>query len=424
MMYELTLSLRYLKSRRRQTFISLITVISMGGVAVGVMVLIVVLAVMSGFETSLKEKLLGINSHIWVLPQMVGRLEAYQNVISQITTLPQVTLASPFTTNEVMLMTNGRVAGTIVRGVDPTQKSQVANFSQYFHGPNLHSLQPPASNQDPQATPVRNIILGRDLARHLGVSEGDVLTMNAPLGMLTPAGILPNMRRFTVTGTFETGMYEYDSKLALISLQQAQEFFDLENTVHGIEVKVQDIYRVPEVTERIQSLLGPTFWTRDWMQMNRNLFSALRQEKVLMFIILVLIILVAAFNIVSTLAMMVMEKNADIAILKAMGARHFGIYKIFVMEGLIIGLVGTVLGTVAGLVFAANLQAIAGWVEQTLGIIVFHPDVYPVDQLPVQIHAPDMALIMVTSVCISLLATLYPAWNASRLDPVVALRYE
>lgn len=424
-MYELALSLRYLKSRRRQTFISLITVISMGGVAVGVMVLIVVLAVMSGFETSLKEKLLGINSHIWVLPQLVGRLEAYENVITQITALPQVTLASPFTTNEVMLMTNGRVAGTIVRGVDPTHKAQVADFSQYFHGPNLHSLLPSASsNQEPNTALPRNIILGRDLARHLGVSAGDVLTMNAPLGMLTPAGILPNMRRFTVTGTFETGMYEYDSKLALISLQQAQEFFDLDNTVHGIEIKVHDIYRVPEVTERLQALLGPAFWTRDWMQMNRNLFSALRQEKVLMFIILVLIILVAAFNIVSTLAMMVMEKSADIAILKAMGARNFGIYKIFVMEGLIIGLVGTVLGTAAGLAFAANLQTIASWVEQTLGIIVFHPDVYPVDHLPVQIHAPDIALIMLTSVCISLLATLYPAWNASRLDPVVALRYE
>ena len=260
MIYELTLSLRYLKSRRRQSFISLITVISMGGVAVGVMVLIIVLAVMSGFETSLKEKLLGINSHLWVLPQVAGRMEAYQNVISQLSVVPQVTVASPFTTNEVMLMANGRVAGTIVRGVDPTQKSQVADFSPYFHGPDLRSLLPPAlSPQDAQAIPARHMILGYDLALHLGVAEGQVLTMHAPLGMLTPAGILPNMRRFTVTGTFKTGMYEYDSKLALISLQQAQDFFDLDDAVHGIEVKVQDIYRVPEVVEHIKSLLGRPF---------------------------------------------------------------------------------------------------------------------------------------------------------------------
>jgi lipoprotein-releasing system permease protein len=256
------------------------------------------------------------------------------------------------------------------------------------------------------------------------VFPGQTVLVNSPLGLLTPAGILPNVRRFTVTATFETGMYEYDAKLALVALDQAQEFFDLGDTVHGIEVKVADIYRVHEVSEAIRRLAGPSFWTRDWMQMNRNLFAALRQEKVLMFIILVLIILVAAFNIVSTLVMLVMEKRADIAILKAMGARRWSIGKIFVVEGLIIGVCGTIIGGLAGLVFTWNLQRISGAVERLLGIQFFPPDVYFLDQLPARINVLDISLIVLTAVCVSFLATLYPAWNASRLDPVVALRYE
>ena len=429
MSYELTVGLRYLKSRRRQTFISLITLISVGGVAVGVMVLIVVLAVMSGFETSLKEKILGINSHIWILPQTPGQLTGYRDIVVRVAALPHVTFAAPFTTNEVMLVADGHVAGTIVRGIDPSQADQMADLSSHIRGEDLRKLlaPPPTRVQDeapPTAAASRGIVLGKELARHLLVYPGQQVMVTSPLGVLTPAGILPNMRGFTVTGTFDTGMYEYDAKLALMSLRQAQDFFELEDTVHGIEVKIDDIYRVHEVTKAINALLGPAFWTRDWMQMNRNLFAALTQEKVLMFIILVLIILVAAFNIVSTLIMMVMEKHADIAILKAMGARNAGIYKIFMLEGMIIGVVGTVLGGIGGLVFAWNLQTIAGVVERLLGIQFFSPDVYFLDKLPVQIHTMDIALIVLTALGVSFLATLYPAWNASRLDPVVALRYE
>ena len=428
MTYELVVSLRYLKSRRRQTFISLITLISVGGVAVGVMVLIVVLAVMSGFETSLKDKILGINSHIWILPQTPGRLEGYQDIVARVAALPHVTLAAPFTTHEVMLVAEGHVSGTIVRGIDPGHTAQVAELSHHMHGQELRTLlEPPPRPQDEvPATPAvsRGIVLGKELAHHLLVFPGQQVMVTSPLGVLTPAGILPNMRGFTVTGTFDTGMYEYDAKLALMSLRQAQDFFELGDAVHGIEVKVDNIYRVREVAEAISGLLGPAFWTRDWMQMNRNLFAALRQEKVLMFIILVLIILVAAFNIVSTLIMLVMEKHADIAILKAMGARNASIYKIFMLEGMIIGVVGTVLGGLGGLVFAWNLQTIAGVVERLLGIQFFSPDVYFLDKLPVQIHGVDVALIVLTAICVSFFATLYPAWNASRLDPVVALRYE
>ena len=428
-MYELFVSLRYLKSRRRQGFISLITMISVGGVAVGVMVLIVVLSVMSGFETTLKEKLLGINAHLWVLPQRVGQLQGYRDLASRIETIPRVQHATPFTAHEVMLMADGRVAGTIVRGIDPNDRSQAKDFARLFEGRDLTALlNPPASGREgadnggPQSAR-RGIVLGTELARTLRVEPGEQIILNSPLGILQPAGILPNVRGFTVTGTFETGMYEYDAKLALISLDEAQELFDLGEVVHGIEVRVDDIYRVREVAAAAETL-RPGVWTRDWMQMNRTLFSALRQERVLMFIILTLIVLVAAFNIISTLVMMVMEKTGAIAILKAMGASNRGIYRIFMIQGLVIGLVGMVIGTVAGLVLAWNLPAIATVIEGWLGIQFFPPDVYVIDQLPVEIRPFDVIAIVVTSVCVSFLATLYPAWNASRLDPVVALRYE
>jgi lipoprotein-releasing system permease protein len=424
MAFEWDISWRNLKSRRRQAFISLITVISMGGVAVGVMVLIVVLAVMNGFETSLQEKILGVNSHIWILPQSSQRVADYEDLVERVQALPHVTLAAPFTTHEVMLLADGRAAGTIIRGIDPSRRDQLADFQRHFHGQNLGQLLATKEADEPGAPPRRGIVLGQELARSLLVFPGQTVIVNSPLGMLTPAGIMPNLRRFTVTGTFETGMYEYDTKLALIALDQAQELFDMGDTVHGIEVKVDDIYRVREVAQEIRAALGPDFWTRDWMQMNRNLFAALRQEKVIMFIILVLTILVAAFNIVSTLVMMVMEKRADIAILKTMGARNASIRKIFMLEGLVIGAVGTILGGLAGLIFTWNLQTISGFVEHLLGIQFFPPDVYFINQLPSRIDVLDVGVIVATALVVSFLATLYPAWQASRLDPVVALRYE
>ena len=429
-MYELFVSLRYLKSRRRQGFISLITVISVGGVAVGVMVLIVVLSVMSGFETTLKERLLGINAHLWVLPQRAGQLQDYRDLTSRVETIPRVTNATPFTAHEVMLMAGGRVAGTVVRGIDPDERTRTADFARLFEGRDLKALLHPLVNDADGAasggsqSAGRGIVLGEELARSLRVSPGEQVILNSPMGILQPAGILPNVRGFTMTGTFVTGMYEYDAKLALISLDEAQELFDLGEMVHGIEVRVDDIYRVREVAEATESLLGPGVWTRDWMEMNRTLFSALRQERVLMFIILVLIILVAAFNIISTLIMMVMEKTGAIAILKAMGASNRGIYRIFMVQGLVIGLVGMVIGTIAGLVLAWNLPEIATTIEGWMGIQFFPPEVYVIDRLPVEIRSFDVIAIVVTSVCVSFLATLYPAWNASRLDPVVALRYE
>jgi lipoprotein-releasing system permease protein len=426
-MYELALSLRYLKSRRRHTFISLITVISIGGVAVGVMVLIVVLAVMTGFEQSLKDKILGINAHIWVLPQKTPYISGYRDLVAKIRALPHVTLAAPFTTHEVMLMADGRVAGTFLRGVDTNEPELLADLEPYFPGQDLRALltaESIAPSNGTDGAAARGIVLGEELARTLLAFSGQRLLVNAPLGVLTPAGILPNVRQFTMTGKFSTGMREYDSTLALIALDQAQAFFDMDEQVSGIEVKVDDVYRTPEIVRAIRDVVGPDFWPRDWMEMNRSLFAALQQEKVLMFIILVLIILVAAFNIISTLVMLAMEKQADIAILRAMGARRSSIRKIFIVEGTIIGGIGTCLGVLAGLVFTWNLPAIADGVGRLLGVQFFSPEVYFIDQLPAYVRPQEIGMIVATAVCISLLATLYPAWNAARLDPVVALRYE
>ncbi len=424
-MYELKISLRYLKSRRRQTFISLITVISIGGVAVGVMVLIVVLAIMSGFEQSLKDKILGINSHIWIMPQASRYIENYQEKVARIRALPHVTLVAPFTTHEVMLMADGKVGGTFLRGVDLSQPELLADLKRYFPDQDLKGLLTlEAIATDGEKPKPRGMVLGKELARNLLAFPGQQLLVNSPLGVLSPAGIIPNVRKFTVSGTFSTGMREYDNTLALVALDEAQSFFDLGDTVTGIEVKVDDVDRAREVAKAIRDELGPGFWTRDWMEMNSSLFEALKQEKVLMFIVLVLIILVAAFNIISTLVMMAMEKRADIAILKTMGARSSSIRKIFMIEGLLIGSVGTAVGAVAGLIFTWNIQAIAKGVGWLLGIELFSPKVYFIDQLPAHIRPVELVFIVGIAIVISFLAALYPAWNASRLDPVVALRYE
>jgi lipoprotein-releasing system permease protein len=252
----------------------------------------------------------------------------------------------------------------------------------------------------------------------------DTLQVISPLGNMTPMGMVPKMRRFAVVGIFQSGMYEYDNTLAYISIPVAQKFFDMGDRVTGIEIKTDDIYRVKEFAKEIRRILGFPFWTRDWMEMNRNLFSALRLEKIAMFIILVLIVLVAAFNIISTLIMVVMEKNKDIAILKSMGASSRGIMKIFLIEGLVIGVVGTSLGAALGLLAAFNLEKITDFVEHLFGFKILSSDVYYIDKLPSQVNPLDVTLILVTAISISLVATIYPSWRASKLDPAEALRYE
>jgi lipoprotein-releasing system permease protein len=268
------------------------------------------------------------------------------------------------------------------------------------------------------------IILGVELAKRLGVSLNDAIQVISPLGTMTPMGMMPKMKRFRVMGIFYSGMYDFDNTLAYISIVSAQKFLNMDSRVTGIEIKTSDVYKVKKIGKEIRQKLGFPFWTRDWMEMNRNLFSALKLEKVAMFIILVLIVLVAAFNIISTLIMVVMEKNKDIAILKSMGAPSKGILRIFIIEGGVIGVVGTFFGTVVGLATALNLEKVSGFVENLFGFKLLPSDVYYIDKLPSQVNPLDVGLIVMTAILISLLATLYPSWRASKLDPAEALRYE
>ena len=418
MNYEWFIGLRYLKAKRKQTFISIITVISIAGVMVGVMTLIVVLAVMNGFEKTLKEKILGTQAHIVVLKAGQEGIDQYDQVAREVEETRDVVSASPFIFSQVMLSSDSGVSGVVVKGIDPARVGKVTELAHYLKAGRLEDLQKPPAGELP------GIVLGVELAKHLGLSVGDPLQVVSPLGTITPMGMVPKTKRFRVVGIFQSGMYEYDTTLAYISLENAQKFFNLDGRVTGIEIKTDNVYGVKEIGREIRRKLGFPFWTKDWMEMNRNLFSALRLEKIAMFIILVLIVLVAAFNIISTLIMVVMEKNKDIAILKSMGTPARGILRIFIIEGLVIGVVGTAMGLIAGLAIALNLEKITGFVENLFGFKILSSDVYYIDRLPSQVNPYDVAWIVLTAILISLLATVYPAWRASRLDPAEALRYE
>ena len=418
MKYEWFIGLRYLKAKRKQTFISIITVISIAGVMVGVMALIVVLSVMTGFEKTLKEKILGTQAHLVVLKTSQEGMDQYDEVIRKTGEVKGVLAAAPFIFSQVMLSSGSSVSGVVLKGIDPDREGKVTELANNLKAGRLQDL------KEAQAGGAPPIILGVELAKHLSVSPGDSLQVISPLGTMTPMGMMPKMKRHKVVGIFHSGMYEYDNTMAYVSIETAQKFFGMESQVTGIQVKTGDLYRVKEIGREIRKKLGFPYWTRDWMEMNRNLFSALRLEKIAMFIILVLIVLVAAFNIISTLIMVVMEKHKDIAILKSMGASSKGILRIFMIEGLVIGVVGTTLGALLGLLAAFNLEKITGFVENLFGFKILASDVYYIDKLPSQVNGADVAIITGTAILISLLATLYPSWRASRLDPAEALRYE
>jgi lipoprotein-releasing system permease protein len=418
MRYEWFIGLRYLKAKRKQTFISLITVISIAGVMVGVMALIVVLAVMSGFEKTLKEKILGTQAHLVLLKTNQGGMEGYEEATKKVEEIKGVVSAAPFIISQVMLSSESNVFGVVLKGIDPDRVGKVTELAHNLKAGRLEDLKNRREGDLP------GIILGVELAKHLSVSVNETLQVISPLGTITPMGMMPKMKRFRIKGIFYSGMYEFDNTMAYVSIESAQKFFSMGDHVTGIEIKTDNIYKVKEIGGEIRREMGLSYWTKDWMEMNRNLFSALRLEKIAMFIILILIVLVAAFNIISTLIMVVMEKNKDVAILKSMGAPPRSILKIFIIEGGVIGVVGTILGTILGLGAAFNLEMITGFVENLFGFKILSSDVYYIDKLPSQVNPIDVVLIVVTAILISLLATLYPSWRASRLDPAEALRYE
>ena len=422
MSYELFISLRHLRAKRSQKFISLNTWISVGGVALGVMALIVVIAVMSGFGKDLRDKILGTNSHVVVTNITRTGMEDYEAIIEKVIKAEGVKAAARFILNQVMLTYGGNAIGVVVRGVDPVREAGVSDLEKNLVQGSLEMLGRPEKSAGKSRRD--GIILGKELARRLGLQRDDAVSMVAPASRVTPMGLIPKIKLFKVVGFFESGMFEYDSNLAFISISSAQKFFSMKGKVSGIEIQVEDIEQADQVAAEIQHSLGFPYYTRDWMQMNKNLFSALRLEKIVMFIILILIILVAAFNIVSTLFMVVMEKNKEIAIMKSMGASQSSIMKIFSYQGVIIGITGTVIGCVGGFTVVPNLNEIVGFIEDLFGITAFPSDVYYLDKLPSEIQYFDSFLIVVFSIVICFLASLYPAWRASRLDPVEGLRYE
>ena len=411
MSFETFIGGRYLRAKHKQAFISLITILSTAGVMVGVMALMVVIAVMAGFEADLKSRILGGQAHI-VIVRHGDEFYGYRDVIHTAESVDGVLAASPVIYHQVMLRSARGVSGAVLRGIDPDTAGSVIPTLRH-----LSLTSPDArakSDEDPLAAP--GIVLGKELARSLGVVKGDMIYLISPRGMLSPVGHIPAMKQFRVTGYFESGMYDFDGSFAYIHLKDAQRLLRMGDTVSGVEVRVNDIYRARDIADKVVSSLGWPYWAWDWMRKNKNLFTALKLEKTAMFVILTLIILVAAFNIASTLIMMVMGKTRDIAILKAMGATDASIRKIFVFKGMVIGIVGTALGVLCGSLLCMLLKRYS-IVELTGDIYYFTTN------LPVRLQLTDVLIIIGSALAICFIATLYPARQASRLDPVEGIRY-
>ncbi|MBA3016718.1 MAG: lipoprotein-releasing ABC transporter permease subunit [Proteobacteria bacterium] len=410
MSFEFFIGSRYLRTKQKQTFISLITILSIAGVTVGVMALIVVIAVMAGFESDLKSRILGVESHI-VIMRHNGPFSDYGNILEHVENTEGVEAATPFINSQVILRSSLSLSGAVLRGIDPDSADRVIKNLDKVSLKNLKET----DQRESTSIAMPAIILGKELAKNLGVMQGDPVYLISPMGMISPIGHIPTMKRFKVAGLFESGMYEYDRTLSYIHIKDAQKILRMGDSVNGIEVRVNDIYNARNIADRIVKKLGFQYWARDWMQMNQNLFSALKLEKTVMFIILALIVLVAAFNIASTLIMMVMEKTKDIAILKAMGATDKSIRKIFVFKGIAIGSIGTILGVCLGFILCTVLKYYQ--------FIELPGDVYYITTLPVKLELLDVVMIASAAMAISFLATLYPARQASKLDPVEAIRY-
>ena len=421
MRYELFISLRYLRAKRREAFISLITAISTIGVMIGVMTLNIVLSVMTGFEEDLRDRILGFNPHI-VLSSLSGATGDYNHLVEKARQVPGVVAAAPFIYSQVMVTSRQSVAGVLVRGLEPALASDVVDVVDHLKNGTIEGLGRPQQvtirdGAEERTVTLSGIIIGQELARQLGVIVGDPINVISPLNTTPgPLGMVPKVKRFVVTALFDSGMYNYDEGLMIMSLADAQSFFGLGERVTGIEVRVQDVYAAQAIARRLEATLGFPYRARDWTEINRNLFAALALEKTVYFIVLLLIVLVAAFNIIATLIMVVMEKRKDIAVLKSMGATSRSIGRIFVYKGLIIGVIGTLLGTLFGYGGC--------WLLDRYHFIELPKDVFYVSTLPVKIYPENFLMVGAASVVICLLATIYPARQAAGLAPVEVIRYE
>ena len=411
--YELFVGLRYTRAERTNHFISFISITSMLGIGLGVAALIVVLSVMNGFQKELRATILGVVSHVQVVG-LNGRLADWEAISSQSQDNPKVIASAPYVMAEGLLSRGRSVHGSIVRGILPEHEETVADIGKHMREGSLDTLE----------SGKYRVILGIDLARSIGASVGDRIMLIAPQGQVTPAGILPRLRQFTVTGVFEVNNYQYDSGLALVHLKDAQKLFRFDDAVSGVRLKVEELFLAPAVARELAEALPPDVYVSDWTRSHSNFFRAVEIEKRVMFIILLLIVAVAAFNIVSTLVMAVTDKRADIAILRTLGAAPGDIMKIFIIQGALIGTIGTVAGLLTGILVATNIDVIVPAIESALGLKFLAKDVYYINDLPSDLQMKDVIVIGVTAFILTLLATIYPSLRAARTNPAEALRYE
>ena len=411
--YELFVGLRYTRAKRKNHFISFISITSMLGIGLGVAALIVVLSVMNGFQKELRATILGVVSHVQI-SGIGGRLEDWPSLTEQARANPEVIASAPYVMAEGLLSHGRPVQGTVVRGILPELEDTVADIGRNMRDGGLDTLTPGTYR----------IVLGIDLARSIGANIGDRVVLIAPQGQVTPAGILPRLRKFTVTGIFELKNYQYDSALALVHLEDAQKLFRFGDAVSGVRLKVGELFAAPRVARELSKTLPPNVYISDWTRSHANFFRAVQIEKRVMFIILLLIVAVAAFNIVSTLVMAVTDKRADIAILRTLGAAPVDIMKIFIIQGALIGFIGTLAGLALGIALAINIDVVVPAIESALGFKFLAKDVYYISDLPSDLHWDDVGVIAVTAFTLTLLATLYPSFRAARTNPAEALRYE
>ncbi|MFP4610403.1 MAG: lipoprotein-releasing ABC transporter permease subunit [Thiohalophilus sp.] len=411
--FALYVGLRYTRAKRRNHFISFISLTSLLGIALGVMALITVLSVMNGFEKEVRERILDMVSHLTVTDYRRG-IADWPEVARATESNPKVIATAPYVEGEGMLIRGKGVNGARIRGVLPDQEPEVSAVATKMETGELSDLKPGAFS----------VILGRDLARILGVDVGDKITMVTPSLNVTPAGMAPRMKRFDVVGLFHIGMYEYDSALAVIHMEDAQRLFRMGSRVTGVRARLDDLFAAPQVRHQLQGDALREFNVRDWSSYHANWFRAVKIEKRMIFLLLLLIIAVAAFNIVSTLVMVVTDKESDIAILRTLGASPGHIMRIFMVQGTVIGVIGTLLGTVLGVSLALNLDTVVPWLEGLFGIQFLDPGVYYISELPSDLHWDDVGMITSISFLLGIVATIYPAWRASRTQPAEALRYE